>query len=158
MRKAGAHNDRLWSIILAGGEGERLSPLVVQWLGEHRPKQYCTFVGTRSMLQHTLDRADRLGNPEQKVTVIAWQHEKEAWRHFEGRRTGTVLLQPANLDTAVGIFYALAHIRVRSTEATVVIHPSDHFIWPEDRFLRIVRRAVLATEWLTDRMVLLGAT
>jgi mannose-1-phosphate guanylyltransferase len=67
----GCKRDDLWSIILAGGEGERLRPLMQRWLGQHKPKQYCTFVGTRSMLQHTLDRADQISDPEQKVTVIA---------------------------------------------------------------------------------------
>ncbi len=43
-------HDGLWSIVLAGGEGERLRPFVERWLGRHRPKQYCAFVGTRSML------------------------------------------------------------------------------------------------------------
>lgn len=33
-------NDRghAWSIVLAGGEGERVKPLVQRWLGRHRPK------------------------------------------------------------------------------------------------------------------------
>ena len=53
----------LWSIILAGGEGNRTRPFIEQWLGRHKPKQYCTFVGNRSMLQHTFDRADRLVRP-----------------------------------------------------------------------------------------------
>ena len=53
MLRAEAHP--LWSIILAGGEGERTRPFIEQWLGGHKPKQYCTFVGKRSMLQHTLD-------------------------------------------------------------------------------------------------------
>jgi hypothetical protein len=48
---------QVWSIVLAGGEGERIKPLVQRWLGRHRPKQYCSFVGTRSMFQPTLDRA-----------------------------------------------------------------------------------------------------
>ncbi|MCA9422537.1 MAG: hypothetical protein KC592_16065, partial [Nitrospira sp.] len=59
----------LWSMILAGGEGERTRPFIERWLGYPKPKQYCTFVGNRSMLQHTLDRADRLGAPHQKITV-----------------------------------------------------------------------------------------
>lgn len=50
------HARYLWSIILAGGNGERLRPMVQSWLGQPRPKQYCTFLGTRSMLEHTLDR------------------------------------------------------------------------------------------------------
>ncbi|HEX5400504.1 MAG TPA: hypothetical protein VFY06_15765, partial [Verrucomicrobiae bacterium] len=37
-----------WSIVLAGGEGERLRALTKRWLGKHRPKQYCAFVGNRS--------------------------------------------------------------------------------------------------------------
>jgi hypothetical protein len=49
-------SDQLWSIILAGGEGTRLRSLVHRWLGRPKPKQYCAFVGTRSLFQHTLDR------------------------------------------------------------------------------------------------------
>ena len=50
----------LLSVVLAGGDGERLRPFVQRWLGRHKPKQYCTFIGTRSMFQHTLDRSDRI--------------------------------------------------------------------------------------------------
>ena len=59
MNASGTHRD-VWSLVLAGGNGERLGPLVQRWLGRHKPKQYCTFIGSRSMLQHTLDRADRI--------------------------------------------------------------------------------------------------
>jgi mannose-1-phosphate guanylyltransferase len=62
-------NSNVWSVILAGGEGERLKPFIRQWLGHERPKQYCAFVGTRSMLQHTLDRADQITPPEHKVSI-----------------------------------------------------------------------------------------
>ena len=39
-------SDQLWSIILAGGEGTRVSSLIHRWLGRPKPKQYCAFVGT----------------------------------------------------------------------------------------------------------------
>ena len=69
-------NDKdLWSVVLAGGSGERLQSLVQRWLGQHKPKQYCTFLGTRSMFQHTLDRSDRIVAPERRVTIIARDHE-----------------------------------------------------------------------------------
>jgi mannose-1-phosphate guanylyltransferase len=58
MDDASSHQN-LWSVVLAGGEGERLKPFVRELLGYEKPKQYCTFVGTRSMLQHTLDRSLR---------------------------------------------------------------------------------------------------
>ena len=61
-------SNQLWSIILAGGEGSRVSTFVHRWLGRPTPKQYCAFVGTRSMFQHTLDRASRLTPPDRIVT------------------------------------------------------------------------------------------
>jgi mannose-1-phosphate guanylyltransferase len=66
-----------WSIILAGGEGERIRPLIQQCLGHHKPKQYCTFVGHRSMFQRTLDRADRKSLPEHRVTIS--YHPQSGW-------------------------------------------------------------------------------
>jgi mannose-1-phosphate guanylyltransferase len=50
----------LWSIVLAGGDGVRTKTFIRTWLGHEKPKQYCVFVGSRSMFQHTLDRAARL--------------------------------------------------------------------------------------------------
>src|SRR3989454_11877667 len=86
---------RVWSIILAGGDGERLRPLIQRWLGCHKPKQYCAFIGTRSMLQHTLDRADRLTAPVRRFMICAWEHRQEALLQLKGRPPGTVILQPA---------------------------------------------------------------
>src|SRR5207247_10189916 len=52
--------DGLWSIVLAGGEGERLRPLVARWLGRRRPKPDSRVVGARSMAQHASARPDVL--------------------------------------------------------------------------------------------------
>ncbi len=145
-----------WSIILSGGEGERLRPLVQRWIGHHRPKQYCTFVGTRSMFQHTLHRAAQLSTPDRMVTVVAHGHGNELWTQFDGISGIQILRQPLNLDTAAGIFLPLAYIRARDPDATVVLYPSDHFVYPEDRFLETVQCAVQAAEKPPWRLVLLG--
>ncbi len=148
----------LWSIVLAGGEGERIRPLVQRWLGEHKPKQYCAFTGNRSMLAHTLDRADRLSLPDHTVTVIARSHRKEANLQFKHRSRGIVIEQPANRDTAAGVFLPLTYVRARDRQATVVVYPSDHFVYPESRFVEVVQSAVLATEQFEDKLVLLGVS
>ena len=151
------HSDTpLWSVVLAGGEGERTRPFIERWLGYHLPKQFCSFVGTRSMLQHTWDRADRLSGPERKVTVMAKQHHQVAWSHLGNKGVGKIIFQPQNRDTSAGVFLPLTYVRAWDPEATVVLFPSDHFIFPEDRFLTQVRKAVNATRWLADRVVLLG--
>lgn len=149
-------SDQLWSIILAGGEGTRLRALVHRWLGRPTPKQYCAFVGTRSMLQHTLDRASRLTPPERMVTVVAHGHRRDALAQLDGRGGSTILFQPANRDTAAGVFLPLTYIRARAPQATVVLYPSDHFVYPEDRFLHAVQRAVQIAESRPDRVVMLG--
>lgn len=148
--------EKLWSIVLAGGEGTRVGSFVERWLGRPRPKQFCTFVGTRSLLQHSVGRAARLTAAEQSVLVIPQTHRQEAMTQLDGRGVGTVLFQPANRDTGAGVFLPLTYVRARDPLATVIIYPSDHFVYPEDKFLATVREAVLVAERLHDRIVLLG--
>lgn len=151
-----ARRNRLWSIVLAGGEGERIRPVVESWLGRRLPKQYCTFVGTRSLFQHTLDRADSLSTSEHRVTVMAKTHRQHAHTQFQKRESGKVLLQPANRGTTAGIILPLTYVRAIDPNATVVIYPSDHFVYPEEGFIEHVDRAVWMAELLPDRIILLG--
>lgn len=108
------------------------------------------------MFQHTLDRASRLTPPDRIVTVVAHSHHRDALAQLDGRGSSTILFQPANRDTAAGVFLPLTYIRARASQATVVLYPSDHFIYPEDRFLDAVLRAVRIAESRADRLVMLG--
>jgi mannose-1-phosphate guanylyltransferase len=145
-----------WSILLAGGEGERTRPFIERWLGEHKPKQYCTFVGTRSLFQHTVDRADRLSHAERRVVVAAESHREDVWSQMEGRAPGRILFQPENRGTAPGVFLPLTYVLAEDPEATVVVYPSDHFVYPEGAFLGAVAEAVAVLEHAPQLAVLLG--
>jgi mannose-1-phosphate guanylyltransferase len=145
-----------WAIVLAGGEGTRMQPLVHRWLGVNRPKQYCAFVGSRSMFQHTVDRAALVTDPGRIVAVVARDHRQEIMTQLQGRTVGQVIYQPRNCETAAGVFLPLTYIHARSPDATVVIFPSDHFVHPEERFLKAVRRVAEVAQWMPDRLVLLG--
>ncbi len=147
----------MWSIVLAGGDEVRTKEVIRRWLGYEKPKQYCTFMGSRSMFQHTLDRAARLTPWERMVVVAARRHQYEVWPQLAGRPAGMVMLQPKNVDTAAGVFLPLTFILVRDPEATVVIYPSDHFISPEDSFLSAVKQAVEGSIGLGGQPVLLAA-
>ena len=145
------------TIVLAGGDGMRLRPLTERWLGRHVPKQYCTFAGTRSMLDHTLDRAACLCDPSRILTIVG-RHHREVLRARAPRATdGAFIEQPANLDTAPGVLLGLVHAMHQDPDATVVLLPSDHFVYPEWRFVTKVQVAIQAAERLRDRIVLLGA-
>jgi mannose-1-phosphate guanylyltransferase len=152
----GYSRGRLWSIILAGGNGERISADIHKWMGRKVPKQYCAFVGTRSMLQHTIARADALGPREHQLTVVARSHQSEAQAQLADRPQGTVIVQPKNCDTLAGIFLPLTHVYARDPEAMVVIYPSDHFIYPEKAFIEMTAYAIRAAEELPDKLVLVG--
>ena len=147
---------RTWSIVLGGGNDGRMSDFIQRWLGVPRPKQYCTFVGNRSPFQHTLDRASGLCRREHIVALVAREHGQEAWSQLEGRGAGTVLLQPRNRDSAAGMYLSLTYLRAKDPQATVVIYPSDHFVFPETGFLVSVYRALCALEWIPGRVIVLG--
>jgi mannose-1-phosphate guanylyltransferase len=147
---------RIWSIVLGGGDGGRMRDFVQRWLGHPRPKQYCTFVGDRSLFQHTLDRASALCRQEHIIALVAREHGPEAWSQLEARGAGTVLLQPRNRDSAAGVYLSLTYLRAKDPHASVVIYPSDHFVCPETSFLVVVHRALCALEWSPDQYIILG--
>ena len=153
QHKAGKH---VWSIVLAGGDGERVQPFVRQWLGYPHPKLYCTFIGTRSMFEHTLDRATCIALPQRTVVVAARHHRHEMPAHLFANRLHTLLEQPSNRDTAAGIFLPISYVRARNPQAIVVIQPSDHFVYPEQRFVETVRQGVASVETMPDRLLLFG--
>jgi len=150
-------SEHRWVIILAGGKGERMRPAITSWLGTPLPKQYCTFVGTRSMLRHTWDRALRLARDDRIFTVIDRSHRRFLQRENHQALPGLILEQPSGRSTGPGILFPATYILGRDPCATVLILPSDHFIYPEERFLTIAKQAVNLAESYPDRLILLGA-
>lgn len=131
----------LWGIILAGGEGERLKGFAQEQFGEPIPKQFCAFVGRRTMLERTIRRARLLIPPERLVVSGTAHHNSYVIRNLGTPPPGTVLLQPANRDTAPGILLPLIHILRKDPHALVAILPADHFILPGRRFMGAVATA-----------------
>ncbi len=158
MISALSHDPHVWAIVLAGGEGERMKPFITRWLGRHCPKQYCAFVGSRSMFQHTVDRALRLVPPERIVAVVSRDHRDLVTGQLLERGPARVVYQPANRDTAPGIFLPLTYVAALDPEATVVVLPSDHFAYPEDRLVAAIRDATSAAMGSPGHLVLVGAS
>jgi mannose-1-phosphate guanylyltransferase len=146
------------AIILAGGEGRRLRPFIQRLRGDALPKQYVNFIGTRSMLEHTYHRAEKLITPENLFTVVTKNHLKydDVYPQLSNRPKGTVIIQPENKDTGPGLLLPLMHLIKRYPESVVVIFPSDHFIVEEDLFMGHVDLACRVVERDASLLVLLG--
>ena len=148
---------KTWAVVLAGGEGARLRPLVRRLFGNERPKQYVPLLGPSSLLRQTLDRVGRLVPAEHTVVVSQYDHAQYIDRELSDGAAPHVLLQPENRGTGTAIVYAAHMIRRLDPEATVAVFPSDHYIREEETFLAHVAEVVRFVERHPERLILLGA-
>jgi mannose-1-phosphate guanylyltransferase/ActR/RegA family two-component response regulator len=148
---------RLWGVVLAGGRGSRLRPLVQYIHGESRPKQYACVTGSASLLRQTLDRVAP-AIPERRTVVVALdEHAPYLAEESAHAPLPTVLSQPHDRGTAAGIFLAAFWVHRRDPDATVAIFPSDHFVGSAGPFIDHVREVARFVERCPDRIVLVGA-
>jgi len=147
----------LWSIVLAGNESSSLDSFITLWQGSPIPKSFCTFVGTRSLLQHTWDLADRFSHPENKITVVTQPFFQQTCRQLGGRVPGLIATEPFQKGSLTSTLLGLATVRAQDPHSTIVVYPSQSFIHPEHQFLGTIQQAMWAVRHLNDRVILLGA-
>jgi mannose-1-phosphate guanylyltransferase len=146
-----------WAVVLAGGDGVRLRPLVRRLFGHEHPKQYVPLLGPDSLLRQTLNRVNRVVPPERTVVVTRAEHAPYVARELPDGPAPHVLLQPADRGTGTAVLFAAHRIREWDPEATLAIFPSDHFILEEDAFLAHVSKVAAFVARHPERLVLLGA-
>lgn len=146
-----------WAVVLAGGEGVRLRPLVRRVCGDERPKQFVPLLGPRTLLRQTLDRVGLVVPPERTVVVGLEGHGRYLAGELAERPAPHLLKQPTDRGTAAAVLFAAQWIEARDPCATVVFCPSDHFI-PEDvEFMERVAEVARFVERRPEWTILLGA-
>lgn len=148
---------RLWTVVLAGGEGKRLQPLTRALYGTALPKQFAVLSGELSLLQATVERAACLVPLRRVLVIVCAAHEQLASKQLERYRGVELMVQPRNLDTAPGILLPLSRILSKDPSARVVILPSDHHLSEPAPFVRAIRLAAEASREESDGLTLLGA-
>jgi len=144
--------ERLWALVLAGGDGTRLQPLTRLIAG--RPIR---IFGTRSLLETTLARIAPVAGRERTLVIVNEGHLPLARPQLRTVPAANVLVQPRNLDTGPGLLVSLLALVRRDREATVAVFPSDHDVRSEAAFRRHVTTMTELVRARPDRVALLGA-
>src|SRR6202008_4979583 len=126
----GTHLSAPCGIVLAGGDGKRLQQFIDRLGGGGLPKQYMKFIGKRSMLEHTFQRAEKLISPDHLFTVVNQDHLRfpDVKRQLSRRPHENVVVPPENKEPGPGLPLPLIHLYKRFPDSTVVVFPSDQFI------------------------------
>ena len=145
-----------WAIILAAGDGTRLSGVARAADGAVVPKQYCAFGTGRTLLARTVERARRIVPRERIVGIVAERHRR--WWASEGAEIlpQNVVVQPQNRGTAPGLLLPLLEVFVRDPSAIAVVLPSDHHVERSPIFDAALRDAIRLAQDDALRVFLLG--
>jgi mannose-1-phosphate guanylyltransferase len=156
--KAYATNQNRHAIILAGGDGTRLSEVTRRITGNATPKQFCPVIGDTSLLEQTRLRVSLVVGENRILTVLNRAHERHYRDLLNEVLPGNLVIQPANRGTAPAILYALMRLSKVARDAYVALFPSDHFMSDDREFMRHVDLAFDAIESRPEMTALLGIT
>ena len=132
------------AVVLAGGRGTRLYPASTA----ETPKQFRAFVGDRSLLARTVDRANAVADYVYVLTRPAY-----ADRVPEHAPDAETLVEPEPKDTGPALIYAAHEVMARHDDPVLVNLPSDHHMG-EGYAAALTRAAAIARD--TAGLVTLG--
>lgn len=144
-----------FAIVLAGGDGVRLRSFTRRVSGCELPKQFCPIMGSKTLLEETLDRVSVLIDRQRTFTVLTQTHERFYTPFVDGLSNAVV--QPRNRGTAPAILYALLRMaEIAPASAAVALFPSDHYVSDSRAFMRHIEAAFRVVENRPEFTVLLG--
>ena len=145
-----------WALVLAAGDGRRLSDLTADGAGLTVPKQYCSLCGGLTLLQETLRRARGFASQSNISVIVSARHV--GWWRAAGLEiaAGNLVVQPENRGTAVGILLQLLHVLEKDPAAIVVLLPADHFVADEAALRLAIGRALDLVRRAPQRLTMLG--
>lgn len=150
------HLQHTWAVVLAAGDGTRLSTLTTDSDGNPVPKQFCSLNGGGSLLHEALQRATRAVPRERVCAIVADQH-RSYWRmDLWALPAGNVIVQPSNRGTAHGVLLAVLSILERDPLARIVFLPADHYVADESALAGTLRETAGLLNRSTQGLVLVG--
>ena len=124
-------------MVMAGGRGERFWPL--SRVGT--PKQFLKILSDRKLLEDTLERTAALVPLERTVVVTSEAFRKQILEKTSSLSEKNLLLEPEGKNTGPAIALAAVHLVKKDPEAVMIALPTDHFIHPKERLVRVLSAA-----------------
>ena len=147
---------RRWGVILAGGDGIRLKTLTRFVCGDDRPKQFCPLFDERTLLEHTICRAQDSIPGTHILFALTDTHRDFYVRELDKFRAQRIV-QPANKGTAPPILFSTLSIQGIDDDALIAILPSDHYYSSEAGLTAALESAFEIAAECPEALVLLGA-
>ncbi len=150
------HDHHSAAIVLAGGDGVRLSSMTREIFGYALPKQFLPLFKGETLLEQTLCRVSLVVPRARTITVLNRAHERFYSPLLTGVEPRNLLIQPANRGTAPAIMSPLMRLTEAGHTGAVAIFPSDHYVSDDSEFMRQVAMAFAEVEFSPRLIVLLG--
>lgn len=149
-------DNHIWAVVLAAGEGKRLSALTADETGRHVPKQFCSLRGGPSLFGLALARAGAVVPRDRVCAVMAKEHE-HWWRQKPHELPpGNLIVQPRNRGTGNGVLLALSYILKRDPQARLIFLPADHHVLVEETLIQAMLSLLAAMPDKAREIFLLG--
>jgi mannose-1-phosphate guanylyltransferase len=157
-RRASSSDLKRGAIILAGGEGKRLTALTQKIAGFPLPKQFCAVLGEMPLLEQTRRRVARCIHPDLIYFALNEQHQCFFTPILRNVSPQNMVVQPSNRGTAPAILYSLLRLAESGPDSSVLLIPSDHYVTDEAALTRYVRLAFEAVDTRPELTLILGVT
>lgn len=142
-------NSENFCVIMAGGIGSRFWP----FSRTSRPKQFLDILGIgKTLLQQTCDRFSKIMPLENIFIVTNRIYADLVKEQIPAIPEKNILLEPYRRNTAPCIAYANFKIQSITSNANIVVAPSDHLIIKEEEFLNVVEKGL---KFVSDKDALL---
>lgn len=147
----GNHRDNEWAVILAGGDGTRLKCLTRKIAGDDRPKQFCSVLGNRTLLEETQRRTALELSAERTLYVVNRAHEEFYASILAREPAQNTLVQAGNRGTVPAVLYSVLRIAAidPTTLSWLFFHPTITFPITTDSWPTFERHWIPRAENLT---------
>lgn len=139
-------------VIMAGGSGTRFWP----FSRTEKPKQFLDVLGVgQSLLQMTFDRFKEITDVSNIYVVTNSKYKGLVTNQLPEMKEEQILFEPFQRNTAPCVAYACYKIGQKNPDANIVVSPSDHIVFKEGVFIKIVNQA-LQLSALDNNLVTIG--